>query len=85
MPTVPRHRARRSEALRARDIGFAAAMGLEVDLDSPEVEADTGRYCGSCGTEGRLDMVDATIQRAFLTCGACGRTWDTARLDQISV
>ena len=85
MPTVPRNRSRRSDAHRARDIGFAAAMGIEVEIDLPEVEADSGRYCGSCGTEGRLDMVDATIQRAFLSCPACGRTWDTARLDQISV
>lgn len=60
-------------------------MGLEVEIDRDVVEPDPGRYCGTCGTEGRLDMVDATIQRAFLTCPACGRTWDTARLDQISV
>lgn len=85
MPTVPRNRSRRSDALRARDIGFAAAMGLEVEIDRSEVDTDTGRNCGTCGTEGRLDMIDATIQRAFLSCPACGRTWDTARLDQISV
>ncbi len=71
----PRHRQS------ARDAGFAAAVGLEVDVVRDE-PGDTGWICSHCGTRGKLDMVDATIQRAFLTCPACTRTWDTGRLDQ---
>lgn len=38
-----------------------------------------GVTCGSCGTPGRIDMVDMTARRAYLTCPGCERTWDTDR------
>lgn len=84
MKQLLHRRAQRERAHEAaRAAGFAAAVGLDVEV-TPDERGDTGRVCGHCGTVGRLDMVDATIARAFLTCPSCGRTWETGRLDQIS-
>lgn len=84
MPTLRRRRSHDDRA-DARAAGFAAAVGLEVEIERPSTEEDPGRFCASCGTAGQLDMVDATVQRAFLTCPSCARTWDTSRLDQVEV
>lgn len=59
-------------------------LELGVGLASPPV-ARRGRAksdvlrCGTCGTRGRIDMIDTTIRRAYLTCEGCGRIWDTDR------
>ena len=62
-----------------RSAGLQAAVGL----DGPEGHAHTttprGLTCGTCGGTARVDMVDMTERRAYLTCPRCARTWDTDR------
>lgn len=53
-------------------------VGPDHAVPRPSTES-RGVDCGSCGAKGRIDMIDMTIRRAYLTCPKCGRTWDTDR------
>ena len=61
--------------------GLELGLGLArdaIDLRGPGT-ASFGMHCGTCGSTGRIDMIDTTVRRAYLTCPACGRIWDTDR------
>lgn len=83
---------RRSRAQKDRDfraIGREVALGIVApelvdvsDNADEHVDADqesAGLHCGTCGSPGRIDMIDTTVRLAYLTCRRCGRTWETDR------
>lgn len=63
-----------------RVVGRDLALGI-VDVPhrpSPGSSA-CGTECGTCGSPGRIEMIDTTVRRAYLSCPNCGRLWDTDR------
>ena len=70
-------RARSKDVAAAREQGLEVALGVEPVVDHDEGARRISRRCPHCGTRGRIDMVDTSAKRAYLSCDACGCNWDT--------
>lgn len=72
-----------------RRAGLAAAVGLEAVAPDPAASDATDEMpkvrrvpeglCPGCGRLGRIDMIDTTTGRAYLSCAICSTQWDTDR------
>ena len=65
----------------ARELGLEVALGVDTGANAREPDPAVRPGCPQCGRPGRIDIVDAAAQRAYLTCRSCGCAWATARLD----
>lgn len=72
-------RRRRTTRKQAREIGLAAAVGLQLTPDRRPVPGVASGHCPVCETVGRIDMVDTAAQVAYLSCRRCGKEWVTDR------
>jgi hypothetical protein len=80
-------RARRLD--QTRRAGLAAAVGLDAvgpgvagadaAAEVPKVRRVPEGLCPGCGRLGRIDMIDTTTGRAYLSCAVCTTQWDTDR------
>ena len=64
---------------RTRHAGLAAAVGLDAIGEAPKVRPVPEGLCPGCGRLGRIDMIDTTTGRAYLSCVVCSTQWDTDR------
>ena len=70
-----------------RRAGLAAAVGLDAVgpdpavpvAEMPKVRRVPEGLCPGCGRLGRIDMIDTTTGRAYLSCAVCTTQWDTDR------
>ena len=65
-----------------RTIGLEAAVGIENRIRThtrPAGSSPSGLTCATCAGRGRVDIIDMTVRRAYITCPGCERTWDTDR------
>ncbi len=70
---------RTSTKRRSELLGLEAAVGLPPEEPTLDDQPPPGLACPTCQTIGHIDMVDTAARRAYLTCPACGRNWDTDR------
>lgn len=70
---------RRARRLDSRHAGLAAAVGLDAAGEAPKARRVPEGLCPGCGRLGRIDMIDTTTGRAYLSCAVCGTQWDTDR------
>lgn len=63
-----------------RLVGRDLALGIvDVPRRPSPAPSPLSTDCGTCGSPGRIEMIDTTVRRAYLSCPACGRLWDTDR------
>jgi formate dehydrogenase maturation protein FdhE len=72
-------RRRNDRSQEAREIGLAAAVGLQMAPDRRPVPGVASGHCPVCEAVGRIDMVDTAGQVAYLSCRRCGKEWVTDR------
>ena len=72
-------RLRRKSRQQARDIGLAAAVGLQLTPDRRPVPGIASGHCPVCEAVGRIDMVDTSTQVAYLSCRRCGKEWVSSK------